>query len=341
MKQCEVCNNPIPEDYVNLLCDKHYKEAVAEKERLEKIEAEAKTQTEDLANGNQISPTQSSSSNSSDRDSMDITAGQKGPPTSPENLGQLKRGPDSSIKDPNYQENPEMEDKEQWEANLGMFVRNGVLLWKPTRGMYTFIKNYCIDKVVQHVQYPKFIWKPKIVDVGCGCGVGSNVLSLEADMVWGIDKNLKSIQFAKEAFERVKNGIYYSSQVTFDQIDILTDDREFMKFDVVVAIEVIEHINDWRGFLTKLITKFDNRHPEVPTEYFISTPNRNNKSISKLKPKNPFHVREWSSLEFVESLGQFFHQVELFNSAGEPIPVEEYETTTHTPLLALAKRPKL
>src|SRR3989337_1130022 len=43
----------------------------------------------------------------------------------------------NGIIDPDYQENPEAEDKPQWMANLAMFEKNGVLLWKPTRQMYT------------------------------------------------------------------------------------------------------------------------------------------------------------------------------------------------------------
>lgn len=278
MKNCELCNTEIPENYGNLLCDSCYK----------KLEA--------------------------------------------------KKVSDNGIKNPDYRENPQMDDKEQWLTNIQLFQKNGVLLWKPTRMMYTFIKDYCMEKIQKHPQYPKFIWKPKIVDVGCGSGVGSNVLSQEADFVWGIDKNANSIKFAKEAFTRVKNGVYYSSQLTYDNIDIMEDDRETMKFDVVVAIEIIEHVENAKSFIERLIKKFDSRRPEDPTEYFISTPNRNNKSINDSGPTNPYHVREWTSSEFYDLLSSYFCSVEFFNSAGEPI--EGYETT-HTPLLAKCKNPKI
>jgi len=248
---------------------------------------------------------------------------------------------DSGIKDPNYQENPQMEDKEQWMANIGQFQRSGVLLWKDTRWMYNFVKDYCLARVQRHPQYPKFIWKPKIVDVGCGSGIGANVLSQEADFVWGIDKNSTSIKFAKEAFERVKNGIYYSSQLTYDNIDIMEDNRETMKFDVVTAIEIIEHIADARGFIERIIKKFDKRNSDDPTEYFISTPNRNNDSIQNDKPKNPYHVREWTSSEMLDFLSEYFGSIKFMNAKGVEIPEEEYRTTTHTPLLILCKNPKI
>lgn len=251
------------------------------------------------------------------------------------------QNPSNGITDPNYQENEEREDKEQWQANILQFSKTGILLWHPTKNMYEFIKKLCLDGILAHPQYPKYIWKPKIVDVGCGMGVGTNILSEEADFVWGIDKNEGSIKFAQQAFSRVKNGIYYSSQATFDQIDIMTDTREFLRFDVVVAIEIIEHIADFRKFLETLIRKFDKRKPEAPTTYFISTPNRNNKHIQKDRPKNPYHVREWTSGEFYDVLSGYFQKVELFNTMVEPIPKEEYRTTIHTPLLAKVSIPKI
>ena len=195
-----------------------------------------------------------------------------------------------------------------------------------------------MEKVQKHPQYPKFIWKPKIVDVGCGSGIGANVLSQEADFVWGIDKNATSVNFAKEAFTRVKNGIYYSSQLTYDNIDIMEDNRETLKFDIVTAIEIIEHIEDFRGFLERIITKFDKRKPEDPTEYFISTPNRNNRIIQDNQPKNPYHVREWTSEEFYNVLSEFFGKIEFMTAKG--VPIEGYETQ-HTPLLAKCYEPKI
>src|SRR3990167_5654902 len=256
---------------------------------------------------------------------------------------------DAGIKDETYTQNPEANDKDQILANLAQFIythrdsdhpkgkKHGVLLYYPQRNMYNYIKNYCIKQATTHPQYPKYVWKPKIVDVGCGSGVGSNILSQEADFVWGIDKNEFSIEFAKEAFTREKNNIYYSSQVTFDQIDIINDTREFSKFDVVVAIEIIEHIADYKKFLTTLIQKFDKRNQNEPTEYFISTPNRNNKSIRKDKPYNPYHVREWTSEEFYDVLSGYFNSIEFFSAAG--VPTEK--STEHTPLLAKVKMPKI
>ena len=296
-KCCEVCSKEIPQDFINLLCAECYDRQSKESED-KKLEEEEIRQAEKKV----------------------------------EEIAVAIQPAINGITNPNYTENPEAEDKNQVQANLVLFQKHGVLLWHPTRTMYEFIKNYCIKKSTTHPQYPKMIWKPTIVDVGCGCGVGSNVMSQEADFVWGIDKNENSIKFAKEAFTRVKNGIYYNSQVSFDQIDIVNDNREFMKMDIVVAIEIIEHIFDYKTFL-KQLTKFDTLNKDNPTEYFISTPNRNNKHIQKDKPYNKYHVREYTSQEFHAVLSEFFKDIEFFSSAGEPAPID----TNHTPIIARCK----
>ena len=190
--------------------------------------------------------------------------------------------------------------------------------------MYNYVKNYCMKKAMSHPQYPKYLWKPKIVDVGCGSGVGANIMSQEADFVWGIDKNEMSIEFAQEAFTREKNGEYYSSQLTFDVIDLAGDPRQFMAFDIVTAIEIVEHVWDVNGFLNQLKrfakkTKNGEVIKEQPTEFFISTPNRNNQKIRKDRPENPFHVREWTSQEYKALLQKHFERVELMNDKGEPV----------------------
>ena len=311
-KVCEVCGKAIPDDFNNLLCWDCYKKIDEAKKRtngqmVEKLKEEPRLVEEKVFD-----------------------------------LGETKNG----ISDPKYIENPEAEDKEQWVANVKLFEKNGVMLWKPTRQIYTYVKTYCLDKITQHPQYPKFIWKPKIVDVGCGCGVGSNVLSQEADFVWGIDKNERSIKFAKECFERVKNQIYYSSQVSFDVWDIFQETRETMKFDLVVCIEIIEHLNDYKTFLRTIIDKFTRKDKHGgydfanPTEFFISTPNRSNRHIQKATPYNKYHTREWNAPELYNVLSEFFNNIKFYNAIGVEIPYEEIKETTHTPILAKSSNPK-
>lgn len=325
-KLCERCQRKLPDDYQNLLCDAHYEAFIAEEAKLkEERLAEEKKRPDSILNTSNTEKVE--------------PASEQPPEEAPEPAKQPEvcDHSDCGISDPNYKENPEADDKDQILANLAQFVyshrggdhprgrKHGILLYYPQRNMYNFIKNYCMKRAMDHPQYPKYLWKPKIVDVGCGSGVGANVMSQEADMVWGIDKNEFSVEFAQEAFTREKNGYYYSSQVTFDVIDIMKDNREFMAFDIVSAIEIIEHVWDVNGFLNniKRFTKRDKNGGVIrtwPTEFFISTPNRSHVKLQKHQPANPFHVREWSSVEFAALLRKHFENVEILNQKGEPVP---------------------
>lgn len=332
-KRCERCDMAIPNIFQNLLCNACYIKYVEERE---KHDAEVAAQREAERLKNPDSPTHPSRT-----ETIEPVAASSEPTADavPPQTQEMCDHSTCGISDPNYKENPEQSDKDQILANLAQFVythrdadhpkgkKHGILLYYPQRNMYNYIKNYCMKKATSHPQYPKYIWKPKIVDVGCGSGVGANIMSQEADMVWGIDKNEFSIEFAKEAFTREKNGEYYSGQLTFDAIDPFADTRTFMAFDIVVAIEIIEHVWDVNGFLNQLkrFTKKDKKGNVISdsnqaTEFFISTPNRNNPKIRKDRPENIFHVREWSAEEYKALLSRHFQNVELMNDRGEPVP---------------------
>lgn len=234
---------------------------------------------------------------------------------------------DSSIKEPDYQEHDERDyrNENQWQRNMDMFKRTKIeVLYPTTRIMYEYIRDTCIDHVKNHPQYPKFIWKPKICDVGCGGGIGSNILSQEADFVWGIDIAEPSIKFAKVMFTRHKNNIYYNPQLTFDVVDIRDEPRELMAFDILVCIEVIEHIDDYNtvlNFLKRLCKKDkhgDHLEPPAGTIVYISSPNRNALRKSGKKPYNRRHVREWAPDELYAVLVKHFKYVILRNPEGEP-----------------------
>jgi 2-polyprenyl-3-methyl-5-hydroxy-6-metoxy-1,4-benzoquinol methylase len=175
--------------------------------------------------------------------------------------------------------------------------------------MYHAIKDTLLARVQEHPEFPKFIWSPKLIDVGCGCGLGSNILSQRADFVWGIDKSEEAIHFARQMFARLKNEVYWTPQVSFD------------------VIEVIEHLTDYRPLLT-----FLKRVGKPSASYFISTPNREAwKGTRRAKrPSNPCHVREWNAREFQEVLAKEFSRVELFNRDLAPVS----ERTAESPILA-------
>lgn len=352
-KKCERCGCGIPDDFQNLLCPDCYGKLEEENEKKKELDKQTMTEQALKNPDSPISTTRVEDVKPVEGIEDASVEPQDAPDSTikPE-LASIVPDPKFGIKDPNYRENPEADDKDQILANLAQFIysheptkgRTGKMLWYPQRNMYQFIRNYCMKKIMAHPQYPKYIWKPKIVDVGCGSGVGSNILSQEADFVWGIDKNEFSLEFAKECFTREKNGIYYSAQLTFDKFDIVNDSRDTMKFDIVVAIEVIEHVYDVDKFIRGLIrfTKRDKKNAvmrdQEATEFFISSPNRNFHKIRKDHPNNEFHVREWTSQELLELLRNYFEEVEIMNQKGEPVPED---TSADEVIFLKCKYPKV
>lgn len=80
-------------------------------------------------------------------------------------------------------------------------------------------------------------------------------------------------------------------------------DREF---DVVVALEVIEHIGDYGAVLRECA--------RVADELIISTPNRQRSAFASVdrSPAYSEHVREWNAGEFLWVLRAFYREVQLF-----------------------------
>lgn len=226
-----------------------------------------------------------------------------------------------------YRENEEVGEIDMVSRVHGRFKGIGIVMPVEQRQIYTRIKDYFrTEFVMKNAAYPKFIWKPKVADVGCGLGIGSNILSQEADYVLGLDKNEENVRYAKQMFSRERNNIYYSCQVDFMESDVYTENRELMKFDIVTCIEVFEHLKDpipLINFIKKLL--------KPDGKVFISTPNRNAEKIQKDTPFNPHHVRETKSEIFETFLKQHFKNVQLMDSALRPVEAN----TVETPIVAL------
>ncbi len=98
-----------------------------------------------------------------------------------------------------------------------------------------------IEKIIA-----KKITKPRnqidILDFGCGCGILSESLAETGYNVVGFDANSENIFAAKEHAEG-----------NFDSLKYLENESEIeIKFDVIVCMEVIEHIDDLDEFLSRL-----------------------------------------------------------------------------------------
>jgi ubiquinone biosynthesis O-methyltransferase len=140
----------------------------------------------------------------------------------------------------------------------------------------------------------------RVLDAGCGAGYGSAELARMAERVTGIDIAAEAIEYARAHYEM--------PNLRFEQASCTQLPFEDAAFDLVVAFEVIEHLEDWRGFLAEA------RRVLAPAgQLMVSTPNKLYYTESRgVQGANPFHVHEFEFEEFTRELKEFFPYVSMY-----------------------------
>ena len=140
----------------------------------------------------------------------------------------------------------------------------------------------------------------RVLDAGCGAGYGSAALARAAERVVGVDRAPEAIEFAR--------AHYGASNLSFEEASCEALPHAEGSFELVVAFEVIEHLEDWRGFLREV------RRVLVPNgQMVVSTPNKLYYTESRGPDgANPFHVHEFDFGEFRAELTAVFPYVSLF-----------------------------
>jgi SAM-dependent methyltransferase len=140
----------------------------------------------------------------------------------------------------------------------------------------------------------------RVLDAGCGSGYGAARLAQEAREVLGIDVSQEAVDDATQQ--------YRAANLRFECADCLDIPAPAGTFDLVVAFEIIEHLNDWRKFLEQA------RRVLAPDgQFVVSTPNRLYYAEARagLGP-NPFHVHEFEYDEFRGELEAVFPHVTMY-----------------------------
>ena len=148
---------------------------------------------------------------------------------------------------------------------------------------YRFAAEYVRDRVV--------------VDCACGNGLGSAVfLGHGPRRFVGVDAHPEAVARATSA--------HASPTASFVCADATALPLDTGSCDLFISLETIEHIGADRAFVAEA-----SRVLRAEGMLICSTPNRNvtNPGLaSEGRPWNPFHVREYSSREFEDLLGEHF-----------------------------------
>ena len=139
----------------------------------------------------------------------------------------------------------------------------------------------------------------RVLDMACGEGYGSEVLSRGAEAVVGVDANPEAHEHAKLRYPR--------QNLSFER-GLVETWGEPSSFGAVVFLQTIEHVQDpaavLRHFQSLLVAEGD---------VFVSTPNLLTLAPAGAeKSDNPWHLREYRAHEFEALCRGVFAHVEMY-----------------------------
>ena len=136
--------------------------------------------------------------------------------------------------------------------------------------------------IYQHLKY-EISPSDKVLEAGCGIGLGTAILATSDCSITGTDKIKKNVEFAQCVYPWLDFDVWDITKPTLRSADL------------VVAIEVLEHVVDQPSALVNLLDVADHN-------VWLSVPNGTGKPFP---PENPHHTREYTPQEMLDMIGPF------------------------------------
>lgn len=161
------------------------------------------------------------------------------------------------------------------------------LIWKPGHpGIAFHDERYELAALFCH--------NKSVLEIGCGAGYGAAILAKEATLVDAFDYSQEAIEYCKEH--------YPIDNIEFHVGNILDYQIGHYCYDVVVALEVVEHIHDG-NVLLELMKRATKPFSGMG---FVSTP-------APVAHGSGFHVHEYDLEEFENLLAAHFQKYVILN----------------------------
>ncbi len=126
-----------------------------------------------------------------------------------------------------------------------------------------------------------------LLDYGCGNGVGSVMLKCNGWRVTGIDSDEEAVAFARDSWGHLAEFKHEDWAVKLGE-EGKDYDRRYRDYDVVVCLEVIEHVADPTSLLQSLRDSCAD-----DARVFISTLNHNSQYRKNRGHVGKFHVEDF------------------------------------------------
>jgi len=174
---------------------------------------------------------------------------------------------------------------------------------KGARGFEKIPKFILGAAVARYVFATKFVEAKVVVDIGCGCAYGTNLLATNSLMAIGADILNEPLAYAREH--------YPSNKLNFVRLDAEQLPFRADSIDVVVSHDTLEHLGRWEDFLNECqrVLKDDG-------SLICATPNAEISSRGSI-PINPAHVKEFDIDELRHILAERFESVTLYGVGAQ------------------------
>jgi len=139
----------------------------------------------------------------------------------------------------------------------------------------------------------------RVLDIGCGSGWGAHYLSFHCAQIVGTDVAHDSLSSARNT--------YFQPNLQYVYSDNIADTFAGQEFNVVTCFEVLEHVD---RTVAKLILKGIQQLLSPTGKLIGTTPIVRGKS-GNARPRNPYHIYEYSAPELVQLLQEIFPCVEV------------------------------
>lgn len=145
--------------------------------------------------------------------------------------------------------------------------------------------------------------KSTVLEVGCGSGYGTHLISKKAGKVIGLDVDRKAIEYT--------TGKYGSGNCRFSVYDGRTIPYADKTFDAVVSFQVIEHVDEDLNYAAEAY-----RVLKTGGLLILTTPNKTYRLKPGQKPWNRYHKREYYPEELENVLRSKFSDIMVWGIQG-------------------------